>query len=49
MSNPCSLCSVIDEDVFQRKEGVEVITSTLSMKAPLFATMKNVDYLPNIL
>lgn len=40
---------VIDEDVYQHKEGVEVITSTIPMKSPLFATMKNVNYLPNVL
>ncbi|KAH7512589.1 hypothetical protein FEM48_Zijuj12G0106800 [Ziziphus jujuba var. spinosa] len=40
---------VIDEDVHQRKHGVEVITSTIPMKSPLFATMKNVNYLPNVL
>ncbi|KAF3442471.1 hypothetical protein FNV43_RR16387 [Rhamnella rubrinervis] len=40
---------VIDEDVSQHNEGVEVITSTIPMKSPLFATMKNVNYLPNVL
>ncbi|XP_010260309.1 PREDICTED: D-amino-acid transaminase, chloroplastic-like isoform X2 [Nelumbo nucifera] len=32
-----------------QKEGVKVITSTIPMKSPLFATMKNVNYLPNVL
>ncbi|XP_068666323.1 D-amino-acid transaminase, chloroplastic-like [Aristolochia californica] len=40
---------VIDYDFSPRKEGVKVITSTVPMKAPLFATMKNVNYLPNVL
>ncbi|KAJ4829289.1 hypothetical protein Tsubulata_000982 [Turnera subulata] len=40
---------VIEDDVFQHKEGVRVITSTIPMKSPQFATMKNVNYLPNVL
>uniref|UniRef100_A0A5B7BNG7 aminodeoxychorismate lyase n=1 Tax=Davidia involucrata TaxID=16924 RepID=A0A5B7BNG7_DAVIN len=40
---------VIKEDFSQCKEGVKVITSTIPMKSPLFATMKNVNYLPNVL
>lgn len=40
---------VIKEDINQCKEGVKVITSTIPMKQPLFATMKNVNYLPNVL
>ena len=40
---------VIDEDFEQCKEGVKVITSTIPMKTPLFATMKNVNYMPNVL
>ncbi|KAI4388281.1 hypothetical protein MLD38_000623 [Melastoma candidum] len=40
---------VIDEDFSQCREGVKVITSTIPMKSPLFATMKNVNYLPNVL
>ncbi|XWS52109.1 hypothetical protein CRYUN_Cryun11dG0038800 [Craigia yunnanensis] len=40
---------VIDEDFSQCKKGVKVITSTIPMKSPLFATMKNVNYLPNVL
>lgn len=40
---------VIDDDFAQCKEGVKVITSTIPMKTPLFATMKNVNYLPNVL
>ncbi|WOL06983.1 D-amino-acid transaminase, chloroplastic [Canna indica] len=40
---------VIDFDYSQCKEGVKVITSTVPMKPPLFATMKNVNYLPNVL
>ncbi|URE42738.1 Aminotransferase class IV [Musa troglodytarum] len=40
---------VIDFDYSQCKEGVKVITSTIPMKPPIFATMKNVNYLPNVL
>ncbi len=40
---------VIDDDFPQCKEGVKVITSTVPMKSPEFATMKNVNYLPNVL
>ncbi|KAJ8543033.1 hypothetical protein K7X08_005556 [Anisodus acutangulus] len=40
---------VIDEDFTQCKEGVKVITSAIPMKSPLFATSKNVNYLPNVL
>ncbi|KAK9092689.1 hypothetical protein Syun_027600 [Stephania yunnanensis] len=40
---------VIDADYNQCKEGVKVVTSTVPMKSPLFATMKNVNYLPNVL
>ncbi|EEF39127.1 D-amino-acid transaminase, chloroplastic isoform X2 [Ricinus communis] len=40
---------VIDDDFCQHKEGVKVITSTIPIKSPLFATMKNVNYLPNVL
>lgn len=41
--------AVIDEPVSQMKHGIKVITSTIPMKSPLFATMKNVNYLPNVL
>ncbi|KAB2086541.1 hypothetical protein ES319_A04G039700v1 [Gossypium barbadense] len=40
---------VIADNVSQCKNGVKVITSTIPMKASLFATMKNVNYLPNVL
>lgn len=40
---------VIADNFLQCKEGVKVITSTIPMKTPLFATMKNVNYLPNVL
>lgn len=40
---------VIDDDFAQCKEGVKAITSAIPMKSPLFATMKNVNYLPNVL
>lgn len=40
---------VIKDKIYQHREGVKVITSTIPMKSPLFATMKNVNYLPNVL
>ncbi|CAK9182976.1 unnamed protein product [Ilex paraguariensis] len=40
---------MINEDFLQCTEGVKVITSTIPMKSPLFATVKNVNYLPNVL
>lgn len=40
---------VIDEEFSPCREGVRVITSTIPMKPQLFATMKNVNYLPNAL
>ncbi|KAL3849209.1 hypothetical protein ACJIZ3_011091 [Penstemon smallii] len=40
---------VIEENFSQCKEGVQVVTSKIPMKSPLFATMKNVNYLPNVL
>lgn len=46
---PAFYAVVIDDDFKQCKEGVKVITSTIPMKQPVFATMKNVNYLPNVL
>ncbi|KAM7495421.1 hypothetical protein LguiB_030030 [Lonicera macranthoides] len=46
---PAFYAIVIDEDFSQCKEGVKVITSSIPMKTPLFATSKNVNYLPNVL
>jgi 4-amino-4-deoxychorismate lyase len=40
---------VIDEDFLQCKEGVKVTTATIPMKPPSLATMKNVNYLQNVL
>ncbi|XP_021890277.1 D-amino-acid transaminase, chloroplastic-like isoform X2 [Carica papaya] len=40
---------VIDDNFSQCKVGVKAITSTIPMKSPSFATMKNVNYLPNVL
>ncbi|XP_072965436.1 D-amino-acid transaminase, chloroplastic-like isoform X1 [Typha angustifolia] len=40
---------VIADDYTQCKDGVKVVTSSIPMKPPLFATMKNVNYLPNVL
>lgn len=46
---PAFYAIVIDHNFSQCKHGVKVITSTIPMKPPLFATMKNVNYLPNVL
>ncbi|XP_026379405.1 D-amino-acid transaminase, chloroplastic-like [Papaver somniferum] len=46
---PTFYAVVIQEDYLPCKEGVKVITSTIPMKQPLFATSKNVNYLPNVL
>ncbi|XP_021837883.1 D-amino-acid transaminase, chloroplastic-like [Spinacia oleracea] len=46
---PALYAIVIKHDMSQWKEGVKVITSSIPMKTPLFATMKNVNYLPNVL
>lgn len=46
---PAFYAVVIDEEFAQCKEGVKVITSTIPMKSPIFATSKNVNYLPNVL
>ncbi|KAJ0961575.1 hypothetical protein J5N97_001326 [Dioscorea zingiberensis] len=46
---PAFYAVVIDDDYSQCKEGVKVITSTVPIKPPQFATMKNVNYLPNVL
>ncbi|KAL4555079.1 hypothetical protein LXL04_037690 [Taraxacum kok-saghyz] len=46
---PAFYAVVIDEEFSQCKQGVKVITSTIPMKVPLFATSKNVNYLPNVL
>lgn len=39
---------VISQEFSECREGVKVITSTVPMKPPLFAAMKNVNYLPNV-
>ncbi|KAK4255843.1 hypothetical protein QN277_008787 [Acacia crassicarpa] len=46
---PAFYAVVIDDDFLQCKDGVRVITSNVPMKPPQFATMKNVNYLPNVL
>ncbi|XP_010916005.2 D-amino-acid transaminase, chloroplastic [Elaeis guineensis] len=39
---------VISQNFSECSKGVKVITSTIPMKPPLFAAMKNVNYLPNV-
>ncbi|XP_072964944.1 D-amino-acid transaminase, chloroplastic-like [Typha angustifolia] len=39
---------VISQTFSQVNEGVRIITSSIPMKAPLFATMKSVNYIPNV-
>lgn len=48
-SEPTFYAVVIEDDFSQCKEGVKVVTATIPMKPPLFATVKNVNYLPNVL
>ncbi|KAJ3694493.1 hypothetical protein LUZ60_009973 [Juncus effusus] len=40
---------VIADNFAQCKAGVKSVTSKIPMKPPLFATVKNVNYLPNVL
>ncbi|XP_062188721.1 D-amino-acid transaminase, chloroplastic-like [Phragmites australis] len=40
---------VIPTEYEQCREGVRAVTTSVPMKPPLFATMKNVNYLPNVL
>ncbi|MQL86177.1 hypothetical protein Taro_018705 [Colocasia esculenta] len=46
---PTFYAVAIDHEYQQCREGVKVITTTIPMKPPIFATMKNVNYLPNVL
>lgn len=46
---PALYAVVIASEIFQHKEGVRVVTARVAMKPPQFATMKNVNYLPNVL
>ncbi|VAH59458.1 unnamed protein product [Triticum turgidum subsp. durum] len=39
----------IPSDYAQCRHGVRAVTTSVPMKPPLFATMKNVNYLPNVL
>lgn len=40
---------VIEEQSSTHRQGVKVVTSSIPMKPPEFAVMKNVNYLPNVL
>jgi 4-amino-4-deoxychorismate lyase len=46
---PALYAVVIAADYDQCRHGVRAVTSTVPMKPPLFATAKNVNYLPNVL
>jgi 4-amino-4-deoxychorismate lyase len=48
-SPPAFYGVVIAEEYRQRREGVRAVTASVPMKPPLFATMKSVNYLPNVL
>eukprot|EP00249_Psilotum_nudum_P016593 c25898_g1_i3 orf=95-1102(-) len=52
-SSECNKASfyaiVVDHENTANLTGVKVITSTIPMKPPEFATMKSVNYLPNVL
>lgn len=47
--SPAFYAVVIAADYEQCREGVRAVTTAVPMKPPLFATMKNVNYLPNVL
>uniref|UniRef100_A0A0A9FXA1 Cl315_1 n=1 Tax=Arundo donax TaxID=35708 RepID=A0A0A9FXA1_ARUDO len=47
--SPAFYAVVIPADYDQCREGVRAVTTSVPMKPPLFATMKNVNYLPNVL
>ncbi|XP_020097993.1 D-amino-acid transaminase, chloroplastic-like [Ananas comosus] len=47
-SQPTFYAIVISQTFSQHNEGVSIITSTVPIKSPLFATMKSVNYLPNV-
>ncbi|TKW11916.1 hypothetical protein SEVIR_5G003700v4 [Setaria viridis] len=46
---PAFYAVVIAADYDQCRDGVRAITTSVPMKPPLFATVKNVNYLPNVL
>ncbi|XP_006643973.2 D-amino-acid transaminase, chloroplastic-like isoform X2 [Oryza brachyantha] len=46
---PAFYAVVIPTDYAQCRHGVRAVTTSVPMKPPLFATMKNVNYLPNVL
>ncbi|KAJ0970334.1 hypothetical protein J5N97_023211 [Dioscorea zingiberensis] len=47
-SEPTFYAVVVEQNISQLREGVKVITSTVPIKPSEFATMKNVNYLPNV-
>uniref|UniRef100_A0A0D9UYU0 aminodeoxychorismate lyase n=1 Tax=Leersia perrieri TaxID=77586 RepID=A0A0D9UYU0_9ORYZ len=47
--SPSFYAVVIPTDYTQSRHGVRAVTTSVPMKPPLFATMKNVNYLPNVL
>ena len=48
-AGPAFYAVVIPTDYSQCRHGVRAVTTSVPMKPPLFATMKNVNYLPNVL
>uniref|UniRef100_A0ACD5VZE8 Uncharacterized protein n=1 Tax=Avena sativa TaxID=4498 RepID=A0ACD5VZE8_AVESA len=46
---PAFYAVVIPSDYDQCRHGVKAVTTSVPMKPPLFATSKNVNYLPNVL
>uniref|UniRef100_A0A0E0L2E1 Uncharacterized protein n=1 Tax=Oryza punctata TaxID=4537 RepID=A0A0E0L2E1_ORYPU len=48
-SRPLLYAVVIPTDYSQCRHGVHAVTTSVAMKPALFATMKNVNYLPNVL
>ncbi|KAM0942935.1 putative aminodeoxychorismate lyase, D-amino-acid transaminase [Dioscorea sansibarensis] len=47
-AKPIFYAVVIEQNLHQLSEGVKIITSSVPIKPSKFATMKNVNYLPNV-
>lgn len=41
--------AIVSDGTYKSLEGVKVVTSTIPIKPPYFATVKSVNYLPNVL
>ncbi|KAG0630306.1 hypothetical protein M758_1G168600 [Ceratodon purpureus] len=41
--------AIVSDNTYKGPEGVKVVTTTIPIKPPFFATVKSVNYLPNVL